>query len=82
VEEDVWTMSFVRASNQKGFKARILLVSAEGAHTHILLKVDFEITNNVAVHADCIIELQAAVEIGVKNVHVYRDSNLMINQIL
>jgi len=49
--------------------------------THpILVKLDFEITKNVAEYDDCIICLQVTVEIGVENLRVYRDSNVIINQ--
>jgi len=72
VEEDLWTMYFNGASNHKGFEVGILLVSPEGAHTPISVKLDFEVNNKVAEHEACIIGLQATVEIGVKKLRVYR----------
>ena len=47
----------------------------------ILVKLNFDVTNNVAEYKACIIKLQAIVEIGVKNIRVYGDLNLTINQI-
>ena len=48
VEEDVWIRYLNGASNQKGFSVGIPLVSPEEARTIISVKLDFEITNNVA----------------------------------
>jgi len=67
-------MCFDDASNQNGFGASILLVSTKGAHTPISVKLDCDVTNNVAEHKACIIGLQAAVGIGVENVRVYDNS--------
>jgi len=59
----------------------ILLVSSEELHTPILVKLDFEVTNNVVEYEACIIGLHVAMEIGVNNTWVYADSNIIINQI-
>jgi len=42
-------MYFDGASNQKGFRAGILLVSLEGAHTSISVKLDFDVTNKLII---------------------------------
>ena len=55
VEEDIWRMYFNNASNQKGFGVCILPVSLEGAHTQIFVKLDYDITNNVAKYEASII---------------------------
>ena len=81
VEGDKWTMSFDGTSNQKGFRVGILLVPSERAHTFIFIKLDFEDINNLEEYETYIIRLQATVEIGMKNIQVYEDSNLIINQI-
>ena len=81
VEEDLWMMYFNRASNQKGIGEGILLVSLKVAHIPILVKLDFEVTNNMAKYEYFIIGLQTSIEIGVKKLWLYEDSNLIINQI-
>jgi len=57
------------------------LVLPKGAYTPISAKLEFEVTNNVAEYEACIIRLQAAIDIGVKKIWVYGDSNLVINQV-
>ena len=74
-------MFFDISSNQKEFGASILLVSLERAHTLISIKLDFDVTNNITEYEACIIELQAAVGIVVNNIRVYKNFNLIINQI-
>jgi len=54
VEEDLWTMYFYRAFNQKGFGAGIILVLSEEAHIPISVKLDIDVTNNMAEYEACI----------------------------
>ena len=68
-------MYFYGDSNKKGFVISILLVFPEWAHIPISVKLDFEVANNVAEYEACIIGLQDAIEIGVKNLQVCRNSN-------
>ena len=63
-------MYFDDASNQKEFRLGILLVSPKEAHTFILAKLDFKVTNDLVEYEACIIGLQATVEIRVKNLRV------------
>ena len=48
VEKDMQRMYFSEASNQKGFGVGILLVSPKWGQTPISVKLDFDVTNNVA----------------------------------
>lgn len=68
-------MYFDRISNQKGFRASILLVSPYGVHASMSIKLDFDVTNNIAEYDACIIGLQATIQMGVKNIRVYGDYN-------
>ena len=81
-QDDKWVMYFDGASNKKGCGVGVLLISPEGAHTPISVKLDFEVTNNAAECEACIIGLEAAASIGVQKLEVYGDSSLIINHIL
>ena len=59
----------------------MLLISPKGEHTPLSVKLDFEVTNNAAEYEACLIGLQAAVSLGIKNLRVHGDSSLIINQI-
>ncbi|XP_074321763.1 uncharacterized protein LOC141658939 [Silene latifolia] len=76
-----WDLYFDGASNLRGFGIGVLLISPEGEHTPIAVKLDFEVTNNAAEYEACLIGLQAAVSLGIKNLRVHGDSSLIINQV-
>ena len=48
------------ASNQKGFKVDILLLSSEGARNPLSVMLSFEVTNNIAQYEEYRIGLHAA----------------------
>lgn len=56
-----WEMSLDGASNKKGHGIEILLVSPDGAHTPIAMKVNFEATKKIAEYEACITGFEAAV---------------------
>jgi len=74
-------MYFDGASNQIGFRVGIPLVSPEGLHTPISVKLNFEVPYNVTEYKACVIGLQVAIKIWIKNLWLYRDFDLIINQI-
>lgn len=61
IEEEAWDMYFGGVSNQKGCGVGVLLVSLEGAHTPLSVKLDFEVTNNGAEYEACTIWLRVAI---------------------
>ncbi|XP_074299772.1 uncharacterized protein LOC141630936 [Silene latifolia] len=54
----------------------------DGAHAPLSVKLDFSVTNNEAEYEACILGLRAAAALRIKNLRVYGDSSLVINQIL
>ena len=74
-------MYFDRATNQKGSGIRVLLISPKGTHIPFFGKLNFSATNNAAKYKACIMVLQAAPGLGVKELEVYRDSALIIAQV-
>ncbi|XP_074299845.1 uncharacterized protein LOC141631017 [Silene latifolia] len=65
-----------------GYDIGVLIISPDGAHTPLSVKLDFSVTNNEVEYEACILGLQAAIALGVRNLRVYGDSSLIINQIL
>jgi len=63
-------MYFDGTSNQNRFGVGILLIAAEGLDTLIFVKLNFRVTNNVVVYEAYIIELQASIKEGMKNIRV------------
>jgi len=77
-----WKMYFNGAAPQDGAGAGVVLVSPE---KHIL-PYSFALTqlcsNDVAEYQALVLGLQMALEIGIKDLDVYGDSQLVINQLL
>ena len=52
-------MYFDRAINQYGNGIGILLITPEGFHIPLAIKLHFEVTNNMAEYEACIVEMEA-----------------------
>ena len=74
-------MYFDGATNQNGSGIRVLLISPKGAHIPFSRKLNFPTSNNATEYKACIMGLQAALGLGMKELEVYGDSTLIISQI-
>ncbi|XP_021679072.2 uncharacterized protein LOC110663900 [Hevea brasiliensis] len=77
----MWKMYFDGAVNLSSNGIGAVLVSSDGKHFSIVVKLRFECANNVAEYEACVSSLQAAVEMKVKKLDVYGDSALIIYQV-
>ena len=73
-------MYFDRATNQYGNGIGILLITPEGSHIPLVIKLNFEATNKMAEYEACIAGMEALQELGVKEAEVLGDSILVIAQ--
>ncbi|XP_058198358.1 uncharacterized protein LOC131313879 [Rhododendron vialii] len=80
VVEDVWTLYFDGATNQKGYGIGVLLITPDGSHIPLAFKLNFDVTNNQAEYEVCIVGMEAALILGVKKLEVIGDSNLVVSQ--
>ena len=69
----------VANSTENGIEA--VLVSPRGQQIHVLVKLNFDYTNNVIEYEACIVGLQVALKFGAYNLSVFGDSLLIISQI-
>ena len=81
IEVESWKMYFDGATNQNGSGIRVLLISPKGTHIPFFGTLNFPTTNNATKYEACIMGLQAALGLGVKELEVYGDSALIIFQI-
>ncbi|PKI78489.1 hypothetical protein CRG98_001129 [Punica granatum] len=81
-ESPRWKMYFDGAVNSTRSGIGAVLISPEGCHFPVAAKIDFPCTNNVAEYEACILGLQAAVDLKVKELEVFGDSMLTIFQTL
>ncbi|KAJ9135135.1 hypothetical protein P3X46_032349 [Hevea brasiliensis] len=78
---DVWEMYFDGAVNLSGNGIGAVLISPDGEHFPIAIKLRFDCTNNVAEYEACVMGLQAAIEMRIRKLEVYGDSALIIYQV-
>ncbi|KAI8568216.1 hypothetical protein RHMOL_Rhmol02G0180800 [Rhododendron molle] len=80
VVDDVWTLYFDGAANQKGYGIGVLLITPDGSHIPLAFKLNFDVTNNQAEYEAYIVGMEAALTLGVEKLEVIGDSNLVVSQ--
>ena len=72
----------MRITNQSGFGIGILLISPQGDHIPISVRLTFSdhhrLTNNIVEYEACITGLEIALDLGVRQLEIYGDSKLVI----
>ena len=81
IEVESWKMYFDGATNQNGSGIGVLLISTKGTHIPFSSRLNFPATNNTTEYEACIMGLQVAFGLGVKELKVYGDLALIISQI-
>ncbi|XP_070017913.1 uncharacterized protein [Nicotiana sylvestris] len=80
-EKTGWKLFFDGAANIKGVGIGAVLISETGQHYHVTTRLRFYYTNNMAEYEACILGLRLAVDMGVREVLVMGDSDLLVHQI-
>ena len=73
-------MYFDGAINQYGNGIGVLLITPNGLHVPLAVKLNFEVTNNMAKYKAYIARMEALWELRIKEAEVFRDSTLVIAQ--
>jgi len=79
--ESQWGLIFDGAVNVYGNIIRAVIVTLKGAHIPFSAKLRFDCTNNIAKYEACIMGIEEAINLRIKNIDIYGDSALVINQI-
>jgi ribonuclease HI len=61
--------------------AGVLFISPTKEQLHYVLRIYFPASNNAAEYEACLHGMRIAVELGVKCLHIYGDSDIVINQL-
>ena len=79
-----WRLYFDGAANQLGFLIGILLISPQGDHITISVRLTFSnhhrLRNNIVEYEACNTGLETALDLGVRQLEIHGDSNLVIKQ--
>ena len=80
-----WRMYFDGAANHSGYGIGVLLISSHGDHIPRSVRLAFAdrypATNNIVEYEACILGLETALELGIRRMEIFGDSNLVIRQI-
>ena len=77
----VWEMFFDGACSRETTGAGVVLVSPEQESTHLSFKLAFQVTNNIVEYEALILGLNAAKDRGIRNIKVFGDVDLIIQQV-
>ena len=80
VKLETWKMYFDEVANQYGNGIEVLLITPEGSHIPLAIKLNFEAANNMVEYEACITGMEALRELRVKEAEVFGDSTLVIAQ--
>jgi hypothetical protein len=78
----VWKMFFDEASSREGDGAKMVFVSPTQETISLSYKLEFETTNNVAEYEALILGLRAAKDMGIKEIFMFGDIELIVQQIM
>ena len=80
-----WCMYFDGAANHSGYGIGVLLISPHGDHIPRLVRLAFAdhypSTNNIVEYEACILGLEDVLELKIRRMEIFGDSNLVIRQI-
>ncbi|XP_070017180.1 uncharacterized protein [Nicotiana sylvestris] len=80
-EKPGWKLFFDGAANMKGVGIGVVLISETGQHYHVIAQLQFHCTNNITEYEACILGLRLAVDMGIQEILVLGDSDLLVHQI-
>ncbi|XP_050920978.1 uncharacterized protein LOC127138547 [Lathyrus oleraceus] len=76
-----WTLVFNGASNARGHGICAVIISPTGFHLPFTARLCFDCTNNMAEYKVCIYSMEAAIDLRIKILEVYKDSALVISHV-
>ena len=79
--EPHWTLFFDGSARERGSGAGVVLVDPDGDQVKYIVRFEFKATNNMAEYEALIFGLMAAQSLGIKQLLVKGDSQLVIRQV-
>ena len=80
-----WHMYFDGVAKHSGYGIGVLLISPHGDHIPRSIRLAFSnrypATNNIVEYEACILRLETALELRIRRMEIFGDSNLVIRQI-
>ncbi|XP_070040987.1 uncharacterized protein [Nicotiana tomentosiformis] len=80
-EKPGWKLFFDGAANMKGVGIGVVLIYETRHHYPVTAQLRFYCTNNMDEYEACILDLRLAIDMGVQEILVLGDSDLLVHQI-
>jgi ribonuclease HI len=77
----IWTLYFDGSKSQEGLGAGCILIDKKGKRHFLSCRLEFECTNNTVEYEALVQGLKKAIDINVKELKVFRDSEIIIRQV-
>ncbi|XP_050919817.1 uncharacterized protein LOC127137393 [Lathyrus oleraceus] len=77
-----WTLALDGASNARGHGVGAIITSPTRFHLPFTARLCFDCTNNMVEYEACIFGIEAEIDMKIKILEVYEDSDLVISQVL
>ena len=81
VEIQLWKVFVDDASNAKGMRVGIVIVSLEGVKLEHSLRLGFKASNNEVEYEALLAGLRATLSLEVTDLEIYSDSRLVVSQV-
>ena len=81
VYSSIWTLYFDGAKSKEGAGAGCLLVDPQGNKTCIACRMEFNCTNNTMEYEALIQGLKKAIDLDIKELIAYGDSEIIVRQV-
>jgi hypothetical protein len=75
---DHWVMYFDRSYTMKGTRAGMVLIPPEGDALKYAIQLEFPSTNNIAEHEGLVNDLRLAKDLGIRQLLIRGDSQLVV----
>jgi len=82
VEQEYWTMYFDGLMMKNGAEVKLIFILPHGVRMNYLIRLHFPASNNVAEYEALVNGLRIAIELGVRRLEVWGDSQLVIDQVM
>jgi ribonuclease HI len=82
IQPELWTMYFDGSLMKTGASAGLLFISPLGKHVRYVLRLHFLASNNMAEYEALVNGLRITVELGVRCLDAWGDSQLVIDQVM
>lgn len=79
--EDKWTLFFDGVCTNKSVGAGVVIISPSKQTNKLAYKLNFQVTNNIAEYEALLLGLNAAKDMGIKNLQVFGDAELIVHQV-